>query len=119
MSPQRCVRCTRCTECAVQLSLVNRCIYWSMKASSAPRLTNNYAKLAWVIPKFTKWALRSKTCLLSFRPSTLLNDKRPHDETQTFSRVRRNFVQGIHCCRARSADSLLLFLSAADRDGCV
>src|SRR5882757_3813045 len=77
MSPQRCVRCTRCAECAVQLFLVNRCIYWSMKASSAPRLTNNYAKLAWVIPKFTKWALRSKTCLLSFRPSMLLNDRRP------------------------------------------
>src|SRR4029453_405706 len=92
-APPRGVRCTRCTECGAPRCSANRCICWSMTALSAPRSTNNCAKSEWAIPKFTKWVLRLKTCLSSFRPSTLLkNKRRPHDETQTFSRARRNSV---------------------------
>src|SRR6476646_7996587 len=50
-----------------------------MIRSSARRSRNNCAKLASLIPRFMKWVLRWKTCLSSFPPSTLLNDKRPRD----------------------------------------
>src|SRR5437762_5000144 len=51
-----------------------------MKQSSARRSRNNCAKLASLMSRFMKWVLRSKTCLSSFPPSTLRNDKRPHDD---------------------------------------
>src|SRR5437764_9278062 len=50
-----------------------------MKQSSARRSRNNCAKLASLMSRFMKWVLRSKTCLWSFPPSTLRNDKRPRD----------------------------------------
>src|SRR5207247_4313409 len=71
-----------------------------------------------VMPRFTKWVLRSKTCLLSFRPSTPLNNKRRPNETQIVSRARRNLVQGVHRRLARSADAVFLFFPAVDRDAC-
>src|SRR5262245_28981823 len=61
------------------------------------------------MPRFTKWVLRLKTCLSSFQPNTQAKNRRPHNETQTVSRTRRNSVQGIHHCLARSVDALLLF----------
>src|SRR5439155_19121727 len=69
------MRCMICLECAAPRCLANRCTCWSMTPSSAPRSTNNYAKSASVMPRFTKWVLRSKTYLSSFQPSTLNNKK--------------------------------------------
>ena len=42
-------------------------------------IDENCAKSVSVTPRSTKSVLHSKTCLSSFRPSTPLNDKRPHD----------------------------------------
>src|SRR4029077_2339379 len=72
--------CTRCPECAAPQSSVNRCICSWMPQSRARRSRNNCAKLASLMPRFMKWVLRSKTCLSSFPPSMLRNDKRPRDD---------------------------------------
>src|SRR6266487_4808482 len=72
--------CISFAVCVVPQCLVNRCICWSMKVSSARRSTSNCVASGSVTLRFTKSALRSKTYLSSSRPNMRRNNRRPRDE---------------------------------------
>src|SRR6266487_2356707 len=72
--------CISFAVCVVPQCLVNRCICWSMKVSSARRSTSNCVASGSVTLRFTKSALRSKTYLSSFRLNMRQNNRGLRDE---------------------------------------